>query len=58
MAAGFKYVFETRAGDATGSVDNETSGGSDAAELVLSGDATSINEFSRHQAYFTIDLKY
>ena len=58
VTAGFKYVFETRAGSATGGVDAIEAGTGDATDLVAPGDLTQINEFTRHQAYFTVDLKY
>ena len=56
--AGFKYVFETRAGSATGVVDADGAGVGDSTDIVSAGDLTKINEFTRHQAYFTVDLKY
>jgi hypothetical protein len=59
ITAGFKYVFETRAGSATGSVDDSGAGAGDSSDLVVSpAELTQVNEFTRHQAYFTIDLKY
>jgi hypothetical protein len=57
ILAGFKYVFETRSGSATGGVDAAGAGAGDAADISAS-DFTQINEFTRHQAYFTVDLKY
>lgn len=58
VTAGFKYVFETRAGTAVGGVDANDAGTGDPTDLVTVGDLTQVNEFTRHQAYFTIDLKY
>ncbi len=58
VTAGFKYVFETRAGTAVGGVDANDAGTGDPTDLVSVGDLTQVNEFTRHQAYFTIDLKY
>ena len=58
VTAGFKYLFETRAGSATGGVDAAGAGTADPTELVSPGDLTQINEFTRHQAYFTVELKY
>ena len=58
VLAGFKYVFETRSGSAEGVVDASGAGTGDAADLITAGDLTKINEFTRHQAYFTVDLKY
>jgi hypothetical protein len=58
VAAGFKYVFESRAGSATGGVDAAGAGTADPGELVSQSDLTQINEFTRHQAYFTVELKY
>ena len=58
VLAGFKYVFETRAGSATGVVDANGAGVGDSTDIVSASDLTKINEFTRHQAYFTVDLKY
>jgi len=58
VLAGFKYVFETRSGSAEGAVDASGAGTGDAGDLISAGDLTQINEFTRHQAYFTVDLKY
>jgi hypothetical protein len=59
VTAGFKYVFETRAGSATGSVDASGAGAVDSSDLVVSpAELAQVNEFTRHQAYFTVDLKY
>jgi hypothetical protein len=58
VTAGFRYVFETRAGTAKGGVDSTEAGTGDASELVSPGELTQVNEFTRHQAYFTVDLKY
>jgi len=59
VTAGFKYVFETRAGTATGSIDASGAGVGDPSDLVVSpAELAQVNEFTRHQAYFTVDLKY
>lgn len=58
VLAGFKYVFETRSGSATGNVDATGAGVGDSTDIVSASDLTQINEFTRHQAYFTVDLKY
>lgn len=58
ITAGFKYVFESRTGSAVGGVDATGAGAGDATEVVSPGDLTQLNEFQRHQAYFTVDLKY
>lgn len=58
VTAGFKYVLETRAGSAEGAVDSPEAGTGDSTDIVSVGDLTQINEFTRHQAYFTIVLKY
>lgn len=58
ITAGFKYVFETRAGSAGAAVDSASTDPVDPADVITAGDLTQINEFTRHQAYFTIDLKY
>lgn len=58
VTAGFKYVFESRSGSAAGGVDATDAGAGDTTDIVSVGDLTQINEFTRHQAYFTIDLKY
>ena len=58
VSAGFRYVFETRSGSATGGVEDSGAGTGDSTDIVSASDLTQINEFTRHQAYFTVDLKY
>lgn len=58
VLAGFKYLLETRSGSAEGVVDATGAGTGDAGDVISAGDLTKINEFTRHQAYFTVDLKY
>ena len=58
VLAGFKYVFETRSGSATGGVEAAGAGTGESSDIVSASELTQINEFTRHQAYFTIDLKY
>lgn len=58
ILAGFKYVFETRSGSATGGVAAEGAGVGESGDIVSVSELTQINEFTRHQAYFTVDLKY
>ena len=58
VSTGFRYQFESRSGSAVGGVEATEAGVSDPAEIGAPGDLTQLNEFSRHQAYFTVDLKY
>lgn len=58
VLAGFRYVFETRSGSATGGVEAAGAGTGESSDIVSASELTQINEFTRHQAYFTVDLKY